>query len=376
MNILISVLVFDSGQSGIADYITAVCRELSKRHKLELLIHPSDADIFPVRNSNIRFRYIKDFLKRPIFSIFWHLYILPWKITARKYDLILLPAGNRRLLARYPAQTLVTFHDLAQYYVPDRYDRFRMFYVKTVIPHYLRKAPCVMASSENTKNDLIRYYNLPLQSIEVNYNGYYPPKLETNISETEIRCIYDLKRPYFYYNSRIEHPVKNHLHLIRAFELLPDEVKENYDLVFSGVESKGSSIVIDYVKDSPVRSNIRFLGYVDSMVQAALYSGAELYLFPSLYEGFGIPLLEAMASGIPVLCSNRSSLPEIGGDAVVTFDPEMHADIAAKILMVLNNQDLRNRMVERGLMRATLFNWQNHIENMLILLKKMKLKEK
>ncbi|MFO7659513.1 MAG: glycosyltransferase family 1 protein [Candidatus Cloacimonadaceae bacterium] len=365
--ILISVLAFDVGKSGIADYIISVCRELSKRHKLELLIHPSDAEIFPVKNPNIAFTFVAEYLKKPLFSMFWHLYILPFLIKNDEYDLILLPAGNRRLFARFPAQTVVTFHDLAQYYVPDKYDRFRMFYVKTIIPHYLRKAPIVMAISENTKNDLIKYYNLPLELIEVNYNGYNAEELKTDLSEADIRQVYNLQRPYFLYNSRIEHPVKNHLHLIRAFELLPDDVKENYDIVFTGIESRGSKEVFDYVKGSLVKNNIKFLGYVDSNYMGALYKYADLYLFPSLYEGFGIPLLEAMACGIPVLCSNRSSLPEIGGDAVVTFDPEMHADIAAKILKVLNNPDLRHRMIERGLERVKHFSWQNHVEKMMSL---------
>lgn len=363
--ILISVLAFDGGKSGIADYIVSVCRELSKRHKLELLIHPSDAEIFPVKNTNIVFIFVAEYLKKPLFSMFWHLYILPFLIKANNYDLILLPAGNRRLFARFPAQTVVTFHDLAQYYVPDKYDRFRMYYVKTIIPHYLRKAPIVMAISENTKNDLIKYYNLSLDRIEVNYNGYDVEKLKTDLSEAEIRQVYNLQRPYFLYNSRIEHPIKNHLHLIRAFELLPDEVKEKYDILFTGTESYGSKAVFDYVKGSPVKNNIKFLGYVDSNYMGALYKYAELYIFPSLYEGFGIPLLEAMACGIPVLCSNRSSLPEIGGDAVLTFDPEMHADIAAKILMLLNNPELKQRMIKRGLERVRQFSWQNHVEKML-----------
>lgn len=365
MRILVSVLVFDGGKSGVADYTVSVCRELSKKHNLDLLIHHSDAEIFPVQNERIKFRLVADYLKKPLISMFWHLYILPFMLRARDYDLILLPAGNRRLLARFPWQTVVTFHDLAQYYVPDRYDRFRMYNVKTVIPHYIRKAPVVMAISENTKNDLIKYYNLPLKMIEVNYNGYDPDRLLTNVSETEIRQLYNLHNPYFLYNSRIEHPVKNHLHLIRAFELLPDEVKDKYDLVLTGVESQGSSEVFEYVKGSPAKNSIRFLGYVDSRYMGAIYRSAELYIFPSLYEGFGIPLLEAMACGIPVICSNRSSLPEIGGDAVLTFDPEMHADIAAKILAVINNHDIRQRMVNRGLERVKQFSWQRHVERMI-----------
>ena len=243
-----------------------------------------------------------------------------------------------------------------------------------MIPYYLRKAPVIMAISENTKNDLIRYFNLPLNQIQVNYNGYNPNITKPWITEAELRQTYELERPYFLYNSRIEHPVKNHLHLIRAFELLPEEIRDSYDLVFTGVEGKSSNIVFNYVKGSPVKSNIKFLGYVDSNSMGAFYKYAELYLFPSLYEGFGIPLLEAMSCGSPVLCSNSSALPEIGGDAVLTFDPTMHADMAAKILMVLKDPELKQRMIKRGLERVKNFSWIEHVDRLISSVQNMKSK--
>jgi len=374
MKILVSVLVFDEGKSGVADYTISVCRELSKEHKLDVLIHPSDAGIFPVNNENISFRYVADYLKKPLLSMFWHLYILPVVLSAKRYDLIMLPAGNRRLIVYYPAQTVVTFHDLAQYHIPDKYDKLRMFYVKHIIPYYLRKAPIIMAISENTKNDLIRYYNLPSSKIEVNYNGYSPEKLQTNVSEAELRQRFKLCKPYFFYNSRIEHPIKNHIHLIRAFEILPDEIRNQYDLVFTGEDANGSDVVYDYLKQSPVRHSVKFLGFMDNQYLAALYKYACLYVFPSLYEGFGIPLLEAMASGVPVICSNRSSLPEIGGEAVLTFEPEMHADIASKIMEVVNSEQLRAQMINRGLARVRHFSWKRHTDKILDLVSKRFLK--
>jgi glycosyltransferase involved in cell wall biosynthesis len=363
--ILVSVLAFDEGKSGIADYTVSVCRELCKDHSLDLLIHRSDAGIFPLKHRSISFRYVPEYLKKPLFSMFWHLYCLPFVLKAGQYDLILLPAGNRRLLARYPQNTIVTFHDLAQYHIPDKYDALRMFYLKNIIPHYLRKAPVIMAISENTKNDLIKYFSLTPGRIDVNYNGYAPEKLRTNVSEAELRQVYKLTRPYILYNSRIEHPLKNHLHLVRAFELLPDEIREQYDLVCTGIDWNGSEIVHEYVQSSPAKKNIRFTGFVENSYMGAFFKYACLYIFPSLYEGFGIPLLEAMASGIPVICSNRSSLPEIGGNAVLTFDPEIHADIASKILLVFNSPELRKQMISRGLERVKSFSWQRHAEKIL-----------
>lgn len=365
MKIFVSVLAFDDGKSGVADYIISVVKELCKNHQLDLLIHRSDAEIFPVKHKNISYRYVSERLKKPLLSMLWHLYCLPFVIKAKQYDVVLLPAGNRRLLARYPKHTVVTFHDLSQYHIPDKYDALRMFYVKNIVPHYLKKAPIIMAISENTKNDLIKYYHLSTSRVDVNYNGYSPDKLKTNVSEAELRQVHKLTRPYILYNSRIEHPLKNHLNLIRAFELLQEEIRDQYDLVLTGINGNGSDVVMDYVKSSPAKKNIKFMGYVDNRYMAAFYKYAVLYVFPSLYEGFGIPLLEAMASGIPVICSNRSSLPEIGGDAVMTFDPEMSADIALKMLMVLINADLQKKMVNNSLERVKLYSWQRHVEHIL-----------
>ena len=360
MRIFISLLAFDEGKSGVADYTVSVCKELCNNHKVELLIYRSDIGNFPVKHINIGYRYVGEWLKYPFFSMLWHLYILPFVLHSGQYDLILLPAGNRRLLARFPEHTVVTFHDLTEYHIPDRYGFLRMFYAKNIIPHYLKKAPVIMAISENTKNDLIKYYQISPGRIEVNYNGYAPDKLKTNLNETELRENLQLNKPYIFYNSRIEHPLKNHIHLIKAFELLPENIRDQYDLVCTGIDSTGCEVVYDYLKGSPVKESVHFIGYVDTPVIGALYKFAFLYIFPSLYEGFGIPLLEAMASGVPVLCSNRSSLPEIGGDAVLTFDPEIHADIAAKIIYAINNSSIREQMINRGLDRIKHFSWKRH----------------
>lgn len=297
--------------------------------------------------------------------MFWHLYVLPFCYKWNKYDLVFLPAGNRRLFARYPAHTAVTFHDLSQFHIPEKYDKLRMLYIRHIIPHYIKKAPHIYAISENTKNDMLRFYAMKPMQIKVNYNGYEPEKLKTNTSEIELRSRLGIDHQYLLYIARLEHPGKNHLNLIKAFEQLPENIRNEYDLVLAGSPWSGHEAIYDYVDKSAAKEHIRFTGFVSNDMLAALYRYASLYVFPSFYEGFGIPLLEAMASGVPVVCSSRASLPEIGGNAVLCFDPEYPADIADKITKVLSNNDQYKMMVQRGLMRAGEFSWDAHVQTIL-----------
>jgi len=362
MKILIIALAFEGGKSGIADYTISVCRELSKEHQLDLLIHRSDEAIFPAANNNIRFRYVSELLKPPAISMLWHMFILPFLLRAKRYDFVFLTAGNRRIMCRFPSNCIVTIHDLAQYYIPDKFNRSRMFYVKHLVRHFIQRAPIIVAISENTKNDLIKHYMLPLNRIVVNYNGYDPERIKVRLSELELRRMFGITGKYLFYHSRIEHPLKNHIHLIRAFELIPEDISSDFELVFSGPDSTGCEEVYKYVTDSPAIKSIKFLGAIDDKYLGALYHYSFLYVFPSLYEGFGIPIVEAMASGTPVLCSGTSSLPEIGGDAVLSFNPLLHADIAKKIMTVISDPGLYAKMRARGLERAENFSWGIHAE--------------
>ena len=207
MKILVSCLAYDEGKSGISDYINSTVKELVQvvekqdgktlsdtSSSITLLIHRSDSVIFPVTSPKLHCWFVRDYLKHPLLSMLWHLYVLPLLLTLKKYDLVFLPAGNRRLMAFYPSKTVVTFHDLSQYHVSGKYDRFRMFYIKHVVPYYLSKAPHIFAISENTKNDLIRFYHIEPSRISVNYNGYSIDKLLNPIPEAEMRSRFGIQK--------------------------------------------------------------------------------------------------------------------------------------------------------------------------------------
>jgi len=167
--ILVSCLAFDNGKSGISDYIVSTVKQMIKLHDVYLLIHPSDIEVFPLRDPHLHFIEVAEWIKKPIISMLWHLYILPWSPSLKRYDLIFLPAANRRLFCRYNHKTILTFHDLSQFHIRSKYDLLRNFYIKHIVPHYLHKAPLIYAISESTKYDLRRFYGIPGNRIHVNY---------------------------------------------------------------------------------------------------------------------------------------------------------------------------------------------------------------
>ena len=192
MKILLSAIPFDNGKSGISVYIREVVKALeSAGHDLTLIVEDDGAKEFE------RFELIKIKKRNALFSMLYSLFILPWRIRWKKFDFCIMLAANRRVFYRYPIFTIAVVHDLSQYHVPVKYDRFRMFYIKKVLPHYVRKAQSIVAISQSTRNDLIKYWHIPEEKISVVYNGFTPP------AQVEVP-----RKKQILYISRIEHPGK------------------------------------------------------------------------------------------------------------------------------------------------------------------------
>ena len=181
-----------------------------------------------------------------------------------------------------------------------------------------------------------------------------------------------IDKNYILYISRIEHPGKNHLKLMMAYEKSPVDIKSRYCLVMPGKFWKGSDPVRDYAAASNDTGNFVFPGFIPNDQLPDLYRASSMYIFPSYFEGFGISLAEAMACGVPCACSNCSSLPEVGGDAVLTFDPENVDEMAATMQRILTDDALRNDLIEKGFERLPLFDWKKHAEDVVEVYEKFK----
>jgi len=358
MRILVSCIPYDGGKSGISVYVREVVAALAAQgHELTLLVEPGErGDVVA-----------PSWTRRPILSMLWHLFVLPFWIWRRRrdFDGFVICAANRRVCAWYPLPTTATVHDLANFHIPGKYSRLRMFYLAHVLPHFAKKAQHLVAVSAATKADMVKFWRCRPEDVTVLYNGLPRETRETRETR-EFRG-----NSSILYISRIEHPGKNHVRLIEAYSRLPREVAAAHPLVLAGADWKDAATVHAAAAGSPHADLIRFTGFVDDI--DALWRDAGFYVFPSLFEGFGLSLVEAMARGVPCACSNNGSLGEIAADVALTFDPRDVDSLATALTRLLTEApDARAARVARGFEHVKRFSWNDHAQGLVKLIKEVK----
>jgi glycosyltransferase involved in cell wall biosynthesis len=189
----------------------------------------------------------------------------------------------------------------------------------------------------------------------VDHSRFYP-RLRADESVVLIQP-FSFRRPYIIYASRLDHPIKNHVRLIKAFEIFKDRTKHPHRLVLAGADSLGAEKIKEAAISSPYRSDIFFTGHFPAASLPELYAGANFAVFPSMYEGFGLGVLEAMASGVPVACARAASLPEIAENAALYFDPMDPEDIADRMVTLGSDRDTAREIRTLGLERVKAFSW-------------------
>ena len=319
-------------------------------------------------------------------SMLWHLFVLPFWIRRhrREFDGFVICAANRRVCAWYPLPTTATVHDLANFHIPGKYSRLRMLYLAHLLPHYAKKAQRLVAVSEATKADMVKFWHCREKDVTVLYNGLSGNgewgtgngERVTGNGEgagAPLRVSASLRETTILYISRIEHPGKNHVRLIEAYSRLPRSLAEAHPLVIAGADWKDAEVVHEAASKSPHADLIRFTGFVSNEDMPRLWEEAGFYVFPSLFEGFGLSLVEAMAKGIPCACSNNGSLGEIAADVAITFDPENVDDIASALRRLLSESETeRAARVARGLEHIKKFSWADHAKGIVGLVDDMR----
>jgi glycosyltransferase involved in cell wall biosynthesis len=279
---------------------------------------------------------------------------LPGIVTKYGIDILHSPGYVSPVTGKFGK--VVTIHDMQYIYYPNYFPKARLLYWKYFLPISARKSDIILTVSENSRADIVNLLNISKDKVFVTYEA---PKFCADSNKGDslppVMKKYNIRDNYILSVASLL-PHKNLDRLIEAFALLEDKI--NHQLVCVGIKGHALDDIGRTIRNKlnhPDR--VAILGYISDQDLAAIYKGADLFILPSLFEGFGIPLLEAMALGCPVAASNRTSIPEIVGDAAVLFDPEDTQGIADAMLLVLSNQSLRNDLVHRGLLRAKLFSW-------------------
>lgn len=356
--------------SGIGFYTLNIIESLAKlqeteHFELEIYFHPSFKN-WLLRNFSIP----------PFLTYYSHVSIVP------------IPVTLADVLATYPNSVLSHFerylnkpnilHGTDHYVYPYRKSRKVMTihdltflkypqYSTTIVQGYLERikrcltwTDLIITFSENTRQDIIEYFNISSERIKITHEASRYSSNEVNLNK--IKPLknyigYDFSIPYLLFVSTLE-PRKNLITLIKAFEYLKEQHRIPHNLVLIGQKGWKYKSSFKAIKKSRYRENIYHLNYLSDELLALFYHQTDAFIYPSFYEGFGLPILEAMTLGSPVIASNTSSLPEIAGDAALLINPNNTLELAEAILKVISDSQLRKELIKKGLERAKLFSWE------------------
>jgi glycosyltransferase involved in cell wall biosynthesis len=341
---------------GIGTYIRNLLRQLARLDRdteFVVLARPADCDALGSLGEN--FRAVPETAAN--YSVAEQ-FRIPFAL--RREGVTLFHAPHYVLPPLVTCRSVVTIHDCIHLMFPQYLpSRLALTYARASIVLASRRATRVLTVSESSKRDILRFVDVPADKIDVIYNAYderfgVEPREEDVV---RVRERYQLHDEFVLYAGNVK-PHKNLERLIEAFDLVRKRGLEHLKLVLIGDEISKYAALRRAVHKHQLHKYVRFLGYLPEETLAVMYRLAGVFVFPSLYEGFGLPPLEAMASGTPVVTSNVSSLPEVAGDAAVLVDPYQPESIADGIERVLCDETLRRELRTKGLARARQFSWE------------------
>jgi glycosyltransferase involved in cell wall biosynthesis len=360
----------DDGRSGLGSYVKAVLPALSttaRRNGDELVALGSAHEIaaYAPALGNVETRLTPRLLTRPGANALWYLMASGLAAQGAAADVVLYPAANRRAGAVNPIPSVAVVHDLGQLHVPEKYDPLRMAYIRGLL-RVLRRATRLVAISQATQRDLVSALGVERDQIDVVLNGVdtgrFAPVSSRSPRLERARESLGIQGPYLLYPARLEHPAKNHLRLVEAFAKCG--LQATHELVLMGGDWGARERILEAARVHCVASRVRLTGFVDDELVPEVTAGADAVVLLGLREGFGLPALEALATGRPVCASNTGALPEIVGNLAALCDPYSVDSIANALERVVLDQELRRRCASEGPAHAKAFGWGRTAEGL------------
>ena len=361
MRIAVNASILGKEATGTHVYTLHVLRELLALPELAshevTLFTPMKIESLPAA---VKQRVLPSFLGRSALGVGNAVMRFLWNQVVftqigKRFDRVYCPTYNSSLWLK---NQVVTIHDLIAMRYPWQHPLQHRF-CKRALPILLRNARSVVTISAATKAEIDRYYAIPSEKITVVHNGCDPQMAPVDGSEAQTKSDaavllkHDLRSYLLAVGATLQH--KNLQVILDAFALLPED--SQLELAIVGGASPYREKLRAHLTGKPYAHRVRFLGYVPDASLPALYRRAQMLAYPSLCEGFGLPIVDAMACGCPVLCSNASSLPEVAGDAAILLDPRKPEDWASAMEQVLGNPELRTNLAKLGYDNIKRFSW-------------------
>lgn len=343
--VIINCSILHEKPTGLGVYAKNVVQEINNIENNVEVLSPVEIDGV---NTKIINKYVKPSYKKVggLARFLWTQFALPFK--GGKDDIIYHPFQYISILS--PAKQIMTIHDL----IPIRYPKVakhQYIYYKYLMPILIKKSDKIICISESTKNDLIDIYQIQENKISVIYNGYDKNLFNKKNINRKILNKYHIDYGYMVMVGA-SYPHKNIEVAIKAFEEI-----DNCKLIIVGKDSSYILKLKALVKELNIEEKVKFVGYVPDEDLPTLYGCSKGFLYTTLYEGFGLPILEAMACGALVLCGNNSSLPEVYGDSALVLDLNNIDDVRAKIELAIKDNKLRNELLRRSEKNINKFSW-------------------
>ncbi len=299
--------------------------------------------------------------------ILWEQFSLPSQVHRCGID-ILLSAGMTAPF-RCPATSVLMLFDLQHINQPGNFPWYYLPFLRSIIYGSAKSADGVLTLSRQVKNDIIRSYNLSPERIEITHLAvdHDAFMLHGSPDTNTVKARYGLPERFILYAAS-SLPHKNHERLFQAFRQVRDRMPR-LKLVLTGARDKGEATLIRKIQAMGIEKDVLLLGWIPFEDVPSIYRASEAFVFPTLHEGFGLPVLEAIACGVPVVCSNIEPLPEVAGDAALFVDPYSPDRIAEGLFAVLSDRTLRDKLIQKGLERAKQFTWESTARTTLQFLK-------
>ncbi len=362
MRIALSTSVMQRGRSGVGQYVLSLVRALipaAAEHEITLFVLEQDMPLLEFASGPMRLEAVSERHRPPVRDILWHQAELPRLLRRHGIGVLHVPSYRRMLWPR-PCALVSTIHDLAPFHLAGKYDPARMFYGRVVARRLAQRQDEIVAVSKVTARDVESLFHVPASRLTVIPNGLDHAQFRPGsqaLAREAVCARRGLTGPFFLYVARLEHPAKNHASLISAFSRFKAATGSSWRLVLAGGDWHGAETIRGLVRASPFAREIDLLGFVPPGDLPDWYRAADVFVFPSLYEGFGMPPVEAMACACPVLSSRAGALDETVGSAAGLLEPLDIEQIQSQLTRAAIDPAWRGDLRRAGLSRARDFNW-------------------